>query len=83
MTRSHTSIVTNMSANLYTNKPHQYKLCDIFQDSMVFNVVMYHISTEISTELMFAFIEFTQFRLLLESDDTFMRHVNEYIQQQQ
>eukprot|EP01084_Bolivina_argentea_P150083 262096_1 len=53
-------------------------LYQILENVQLFPLFMHHLSAEISTECIFAFIEFTQFRDLLECDDEFMRNVNEY-----
>ena len=47
----------------------------------MFNLFVAHLTTELSSECLFSFIEFSQFRLLLESDTAFMETVNTYIKQ--
>eukprot|EP01083_Nonionella_stella_P056519 148783_1 len=56
-----------------TNAKHT--LCDILQDKITFNLFVRHITTELSTECIFSFIEFTQFQMLLRSDEQFMENV--------
>eukprot|EP01083_Nonionella_stella_P176382 616890_1 len=54
------------------------RLCDMLGNKAAWNLFMHHISTEFSTECIFSFIEFTQFRLLLEADETFMAQIKQY-----
>eukprot|EP01083_Nonionella_stella_P039168 106536_1 len=84
--RSHTDL--SISGNsLHHNNSHdnsrstqqhpktRVKLCDVLQDKIKFNLFMHHISTELSTECLYSFIEFTQFQMLLQSDDMFMANI--------
>eukprot|EP01083_Nonionella_stella_P146359 460205_1 len=54
------------------------RLRDILSNKVTFELFMHHITSELSTECIFSFIEFTQLKMLLETDDAFMDEVKKY-----
>ena len=59
-----------------TNQSDKLRLVDTLKDEQLIDQFMAHLSNEFSVELLLSFIEFKQFKQLMESDEDFMNEID-------